>query len=184
MSQFLTNKIVSLVDSEVDYSEETKTKLLSFANYQSAKLCFAVAGADEESTANTNITINAVLEDGTKKEIRKQEIELRTASITDIDFVADELAHDEASKIEIVVDAIEDSEFKGNIFAILGNARYDIENDDVVSENTEEVTENDSENTENTENNENNTDNSDNTNNTDNGNNDDNTSNTETEGNN
>ena len=176
MSQFLTNKIVCLVDSEVDYSEETKTKLLSFANYQSAKLCFAVAGADEESTANTNITINAVLEDGTKKEIRKQEIELRTASITDIDFVADELAHDEASKIEIVVDAIEDSEFKGNIFAILGNARYDIENDEVVSENTE-----------NTENNDNNTDNSDNTNNTDNtdnGNNDDNTTNTETEGNN
>ena len=154
---------------------------MSFANYQSAKICFAVAGEDTESTANTNITINAVLEDGSKKEIRKEEIELRTASITDIDFVADELAHVEASKIEIVVDAIEDSEFKGNIFAILGNARYDIENDEVVSENTEEVTESDSENTENTDNN---TDNSDNTNNTDNGNNDDNTTNTETEGNN
>ena len=165
MSQFLTNKIVCLVDSEVDYSEETKTKLLSFANYQSAKLCFAVAGADEESTANTNITINAVLEDGTKKEIRKQEIELRTASITDIDFVADELAHDEASKIEIVVDAIEDSEFKGNIFAILGNARYDIENDEVVFDNedaveTEPVEDNGTENS--TENNDNN-DNNDNT---------------------
>ena len=143
MSQFLTNKIVCLVDKEVDYSEETKTKLLSFANYQSAKICFAVAGADEEATANTNITINAVLEDGSKKEIRKQEITLRTASITDIDFVANEIAHDEATKIEIVVDAIENSEFKGNIFAVLGEARYEIENEEVVSENEE--TENETE---------------------------------------
>ena len=145
MSQFLTNKIVSLVDKEVDYSKETKTKLLSFTNYQSAKICFAVAGEDTESTANTNITINAVLEDGSKKEIRKEEIELRTASITDIDFVADALGHDETSKIEIVVDAIEGSTFKGNIFAIVGNARYDIENDEIVSENTDEVSENEPE---------------------------------------
>lgn len=133
MSKYLTERIVALVDKEVDFSKEVKTKELSFTNYQTAKICFAVAGENTENKATTNVTINAVLDDDSKVEIRKEEIELVEASIVTIDFVADEISHYNARKIEIVVDAIEDSTFKGNIFAVVGHARYEIQDDEIVS---------------------------------------------------
>lgn len=133
MSKYLTEKIVSLVDKEVDYSKEVKTKELSFTNYQTAKICFAVAGENTENKATTNVTINALLDDGSKVEIRKEEIELVEASIVTIDFVADEISHYNARKIDIVLDAIDGSTFKGNIFAIVGHARYEIQDEEIVT---------------------------------------------------
>lgn len=150
MSKHLTEKIVALVDKEVDFSKETTTKELSFTNYQSAKICLAVAEDNSEITAKTNVKINAILDDESRVEIRNEEVELKTKNITEINFVSDELSHYEATKIEIVIEAISDTTLKGNIFAILGHARYEIQDDELVSgEATNETVETTESNTQN-----------------------------------
>ena len=133
MSKHLTEKIVALVDKEVDFSKGTTTKEISFTNYQTVKICIAVAEANSAITARTNVKINAILDDESKVEIRNEEVELKTKNITEINFVSDELSHHEASKIEVVIEAIAGTTLKGNVFAVLGHARYEIQDDEIVS---------------------------------------------------
>ena len=130
MSKFLTNKVVSLYELPVEFSNGVKTKLLYLTNYQSAKICFFAVGSDHIYNETTYYGINEVLDDKSRIEIASGELELHSDSISTIDFVADALGHDEGKKIEIIVDAIPNSELSGTVFAVLGNARYEIEDDE------------------------------------------------------
>ena len=130
MSKFLTNKVVSLKELPVEYCDGVKTKLLYLTNYQSVKICFFAVGSDHIYNETTSYRINAVLDDKTRIQIADGEIELHSDSISTIDFTADALGHDEAKKIEIIVDAIPNSELTGTVFAVLGEARYEIEDDE------------------------------------------------------
>ena len=136
MSKFLTNKVVSLKELPVEYCDGVKTKLLYLTNYQSAKICFFAVGSDHIYKETTGYVINAVLDDKTRIELQTGEIELNSDSISVIDFVADKLGHDEAKRIEVILSPIENSELIGTVFAVLGDARYEIENpeDEIVTQ--------------------------------------------------
>ena len=130
MSKFLTNKVVSLKELPVEYCDGVKTKLLYLTNYQTAKICFFAVGSDHIYNETTTYRINEVLDDKTRNEICSGEIELNSDSISTIDFVADALGHSESKRIEIILDAIPESELSGVVFAVLGDARYEIEDDE------------------------------------------------------
>lgn len=136
MSKLLTNKIVSLYELPVEYDAGVKTKLLYLTNYQTAKICFFANGSDHIFNESTSYRINAVLDDKTRIEIANGEIEINSDGISTIDITADALGHDEAKRIEIILDAIPNSELTGSVFAVLGNARYEIENeeDEIITE--------------------------------------------------
>ena len=136
MSKFLTNKVVSLKELPVEYCDGVKTKLLYLTNYQSAKICFFAVGSDHIYKETTGYVINAVLDDKTRIELQTGEIELNSDSSSVSDFTADKLGHDEAKRIEIILSPIENSELTGTVFAVLGDARYEIENpeDEIVTQ--------------------------------------------------
>ena len=134
MSKFLTNKVVSLYELPVEFSNGVKTKLLYLTNYQSAKICFYAVGSDHVYHETTGYRINAVLDDKTRVEICSGELELNSDEISTIDFVADALGECEAKRIEVIVDANDNSELSGTVFAVLGDARYEIEEDEVLTE--------------------------------------------------
>ena len=130
MSKILTNKVVSLKELPVEYCDGVKTKLLYLTNYQSAKICFFSVGSDRIYDETTYYTINAVLDDKTRVELDAGEINIHSDTIATIDFVADKLGHDEAKRIEVILESIPNSQQSGTVFAVLGEPRYEVEDDE------------------------------------------------------
>lgn len=133
MSQYLeTNKIEIISEQGSTLASEIETKEVKLNNYQSAKI---VIKTGEGTEATTTAKVVAILPDATEQEIKSQEITIGENAENEINVVANEIAHYDATSIKIKVDAVADSEVTCEIVALLGEPRYAVETE--VAETTE-----------------------------------------------
>lgn len=139
MSQYLTNKIEILVDAGEIFASEVETKEVKLDNFQSAKV---LIGTSEGDTATTIASVVAILPDASEVEIRSQDITIGGKTQTEINIVANELAHYDATSFKIKIDAVADSTIGGEIVVILGEPRYavEVEREEVTEEESAETT--------------------------------------------
>lgn len=139
MSQYLTNKIEILVDAGEIFASEVETKEVKLDNFQSAKV---LIGTSEGDTATTIASVVAILPDTSEVEIRSQDITIGGKTQTEINIVANELAHYDATSFKIKIDAVADSTIGGEIVVILGEPRYavEVEREEVTEEESAETT--------------------------------------------
>ena len=98
MSQYLKNKIKTVVPTGTALSAEVKSEKIDVSNSQSVKL---VITSSEGDAATTNAKIVAVLADATEQEIKNEEITISGNTETRINVVANEIAHYDAKSIKI-----------------------------------------------------------------------------------
>lgn len=146
MSIYLTNKIELLIENGKIFDAGIKTKAIKLDNFQSAKF---VISTGEGETATTKARILAVLQDGTEQSIKEQDITIGANTQTDIDVVANELAHYEATSVKLEIDAIVDNTIYGGVVVVLGEPRYAVENNSVIVDEETAETEIPEDNTEN-----------------------------------
>ena len=133
MSQYLeTNKIEIIAEPGSSLASAIETKEVKLNNYQSAKI---VIKTGEGTEATTIAKVVAILPDATEQEIKSQEITIGENAENEINVVANEIAHYDATSIKIKVDAVADSEVTCEIVALLGEPRYAVETE--VAETTE-----------------------------------------------
>lgn len=120
MSKYLTNKTEVLAEA-TSFASAINTKEVKLDNYQSAKVVISTGEGDE---AKANAKVIAILPDTTEQEIKSQEITIGANSVSEIDIVANEIAHYDATGFKISIDAVADSTITGNIVVVLGEARY------------------------------------------------------------
>lgn len=133
MSQYLeTNKIEIIAEPGSSLASAIETKEVKLNNYQSAKI---VIKTGEGTEATTTAKVVAILPDATEQEIKSQEITIGENAENEINVVANEIAHYDATSIKIKVDAVADSEVTCEIVALLGEPRYAVETE--VAETTE-----------------------------------------------
>lgn len=135
MSQYLTNKVEVLVDGGTSFGSAITTKEISLDNYQSAKV---VITTGEGAEATTNAKFVAVLPDATEVDIKSEEITLGADRQVELNIVANEIAHYDATKVKVVIDAIDGTDITGSVVAVLGEPRYAIEAEEPVSTDSEE----------------------------------------------
>ena len=128
MSQYLeTNKLEIIAEPGSSLASAIETKEIKLDNYQSAKV---VISTDDGESATTKATVVAVGADATEHEIKTQEIRIGANAESEINVVANEIAHYDATSIKIKIDAVADTEVTCGIVALLGEPRYAIEKDD------------------------------------------------------
>ena len=120
MSQYITNKIETLVPAGTSFGTAILTDEVKLDNFQSVKVVITSGEGDE---ATTTARILAVVGEETKV-IREVEITVGGNNENTIDFVADEIAKYDATGFKVSVDAIAESTLKGGIVAVFGEARY------------------------------------------------------------
>lgn len=133
MSQYLTNKVEVLVDDGTSFASAITTKEIELNNYQSAKLVVNTSEGDETTT---NAKVVAILSDATEVEIKTEKITIGGNKQAEINIVANEIAHYDATKVKISIDAVDGTDVTGGVVAILGEPRYAVE---VETETTEET---------------------------------------------
>ena len=121
MSQYLTNKIITVVPSGTALNKEVKSESIDVTNSQSAKI---VITSSEGDIAATKAKVVAILADETEQTIKEIEISVGNNTETKIDVVANEIAHYEAKEFIVVVDAIADTSLTCGVIAVLGENRY------------------------------------------------------------
>ena len=143
MSKYLINKAEIIVDAGEIFASEVVTKEVKLNNYQSAKV---LIGTGEGEKATTIARVVAILPDASEQEIKTQEITIGGKEQTEINVVANELAHYDATSFKVKIDAVADSAIGGEIIVLLGEPRYAVETE--IVETTEEVVEDTTETTE------------------------------------
>ena len=134
MSQYLeTNKIEIIADQGTSLASAIETKEVKLNNYQSAKVVISTAEGEETTTT---ARVVAILPDATEQEIKTQEITIGANAESEINVVANEIAHYDATSIKIKIDAVADTDATCGIVAVLGEPRYAVEKEQV--ETTEE----------------------------------------------
>ena len=98
MSQYLTNKIVVIVESGTAFSSDVNSKEVELDNYQSAKVVIRTGAGEEKDTI---AKIVAVLPDNSEVKIREESIKIGNNTETIINIVANELAHYDSKKFKI-----------------------------------------------------------------------------------
>lgn len=121
MSQFVNDKVEILVDTGAIFASAIETDEVKLDNYQSAKV---VIKTGEGDVATTNATVVAVLPDETEVEIKSQEITIGAETTTEINIVANEIAHYDATGFKLKIDAVASSAIEGSIALVLGEPRY------------------------------------------------------------
>lgn len=121
MSKYLTDRIVNLVDTGAIFASALETPKIQFDNYQSVKVSIKTGDGEE---GKTTAKVIAVLPDESEVEIKSQEITIGNSTETIINVVANEIAHYDATKFKIKIDAVDKSEIQGTITALLGEPRY------------------------------------------------------------
>ena len=121
MSQYLTNKIITVVPSGTALNKEVKSESIDVTNSQTAKI---VITSSEGEVATTKAKVVAILADETEQTIKEIEISVGNNTETKIDVVANEIAHYEAKEVIVVVDAIADTSLTCGVIAVLGENRY------------------------------------------------------------
>lgn len=136
MSQYLeTNKIEIISEQGSTLASDIETKEVKLNNYQSAKI---VIKTGEGAEATTTAKVVAILPDATEQEIKSQEITIGENAESEINVVANEIAHYDATSIKIKVGAVADSEVTCEIIALLGEPRYAVETEEVETTETAE----------------------------------------------
>ena len=121
MSQYLTNKIITVVPSGTALNKEVISESIDVTNSQSVKI---VITSSEGEVATTKAKVVAILADETEQTIKEIEISVGNNTETKIDVVANEIAHYEAKEFIVVVDAIADTSLTCGVIAVLGENRY------------------------------------------------------------
>ena len=121
MSQYVINKIETLVDAGTSFASAITTKEVKLDNYQSAKV---VVTTGEGEATKTTAKVIAILPDASEKEIKSQELTIGNNTESKIDIVANELAHDDATAFKITFDAVAETTITGNIVVVLSEPRY------------------------------------------------------------
>ena len=125
MSQYLeTNKIEIIAEPGTSLASAIETKEVKLDNYQAAKI---VISTDDGDSATTKATVVAVLSDASEIEIKATEINIGGNAENEINIVANEIAHYEATSIKIKIDAVENTTVSCGVIALLGEPRYAIE---------------------------------------------------------
>lgn len=128
MSQYLeTSKLEIIAEPGSSLASAIETKEIKMDNYQSAKV---VISTDDGESATTKATVVAVGAGATEHEIKTQEITIGGNAESEINVVANEIAHYDAISIKIKIDAVADTAVTCGIVALLGEPRYAIEKDD------------------------------------------------------
>lgn len=124
MSQYLeTNKIKVIADAGTSLATAIETKEIKLDNYQSAKI---VIKSSEGEETTTTAKVIALLPDKTEKELNNFEAVVGGKEF-ELNVVANQLAHYDATSFKIKVDAISESSLTCEIIAILGEPRYAVE---------------------------------------------------------
>lgn len=124
MSQYLeTNKIKVIADAGTSLATAIETKEIKLNNYQSAKI---VIKSSEGEETTTTAKVIALLPDETEKELNNFEAVVGGKEF-ELNVVANQLAHYDATSFKIRVDAISESSLTCEIIAILGEPRYAVE---------------------------------------------------------
>ena len=132
MSKYLeTNKIEIIAEQGSSLASAIETKEVKLDNYQAAKIVISTGEGDE---ATTTARVVAILPDATEQEIKNQEITIGENSESEINVVANEIAHYDATIIKIKIDAVADTEVTCGIIALLGEPRYAIEKETEIAE--------------------------------------------------
>lgn len=135
MSQYLeTNKIEIIADPGTSLGAAVETKEVKLDNYQSTKILISTT---EGTEAKTIARVVAVLPDATEHEIKNTEITIGANTESEINIVANEIAHYDATSIKIKIDAVDGSTVTCGVVALLGEPRYAIEKEDEIVETTE-----------------------------------------------
>ena len=132
MSQYLeTNKLEIIAEQGTKLDSAIETKEIKLDNYQSAKV---VISTGDGETAITKATVVAIKPDATEQEVKGIDITIGANTETEINVVANEIAHFDATSIKIKVDAVAGTAVTCGIIAVLGEPRYEIEKDDTIVE--------------------------------------------------
>lgn len=124
MSQYLeTNEIKVIAEQGTSLATAIETKEIKLDNFQSAKIVIKSSEGDE---ATTTAKVIALLPDETEKELNNFEV-LVGGKEFELNVVANQLAHYDATSFKIKVDAISESSLTCEIIAILGEPRYAVE---------------------------------------------------------
>lgn len=124
MSQYLeTNEIKVIAEQGTSLATAIETKEIKLDNYQSAKI---VIKSSEGEEATTTAKVIALLPDETEKELNNFEVVVGGKEF-ELNVVANQLAHYDATSFKIKVEAIADSNLTCEIIAILGEPRYAVE---------------------------------------------------------
>lgn len=121
MSQYLTNKIVTIADEGSAFSSDVNSKEVELDNYQSAKVVIKTGAGEEKDTI---AKIVAVLPDNSEVKIREESIKIGNNTETIINIVANELAHYDSKKFKINITKADETDVTGSVSVILGEPRY------------------------------------------------------------
>lgn len=121
MSQYLTNKIVTIADEGSAFSSDVNSKEVELDNYQSAKVVIKTGAGEEKDTI---AKIVAVLPDNSEVKIREESIKIGNNTETIINIVANELAHYDSKKFKININKADGTDVTGSVSVILGEPRY------------------------------------------------------------
>lgn len=121
MSQYEINKITTIVEPETTFNSIIESKEVTLDNYQSAKIVIKSGAGDE---AITTAKIIAILQDETEQEIKTCEVKIGQNIETEINLVADELAHFDATNFKVKIEAISNSEITGTVIVVLSEPRF------------------------------------------------------------
>ena len=132
MSKYLeTNKIEIIAEPGSSLASAIETKEVKLDNYQATKIVISTGEGDETTTT---ARVVAILPDATEQEIKNEEITIGGNSESEINVVANEIAHYDATSIKIKIDAVENTEVTCGIIALLGEPRYAIEKETEIAE--------------------------------------------------
>ena len=121
MSQYIIDKVENIVGAGTSFGSPIESKAVSLANYQSAKIVIN-SGAGEEKTAKGKIV--AILPDATEQDIKEFDVAVGGNKQTEINLVANEIAHYDATEFKVKIEAVDASEVTGAISVVLSQARY------------------------------------------------------------
>lgn len=121
MSQYLTNKIVVIVEGGTAFSSDVYSKEVELDNFQSAKVVVRTGEGEEKETI---AKIVAVLPDNSEKKLREETIKIGNNTETVINIVANEFAHDDAKKLKVNINKVDGTDVTGSVIVVLGEARY------------------------------------------------------------
>lgn len=131
MSQYLTNKVETIVDAGTSLASAVETKEIKLDNFQTVKI---VISTGEGDATTTKATLVAIRPDATEQEVKSYDIIIGAETVTEINVVANEIAHFDATAIKLVLDAVADTTITCGAVAVLGEPRYAVE-----TETTEET---------------------------------------------
>jgi len=137
MSKINLDKVKTLIAPGEIFSANITTNEIPLDNYQVAKVVIE-SGVGTEAT--TTIKILEVIGD-TTKEITSKDIKIGGYKQSEIDVVAEQLAHDEAKSFKVAISAVSSSAIVGCAFVVLSEPRYgydDVHVDPVIVMNENE----------------------------------------------